>query len=156
MLQSRANSTAFLACQSFQRIIFEMVLKWNLHHHQLGYSMLVRQKQLRKALLLLLSVSDCKRVYTSLYFIITIFTRSVSLMWRSAMAWILQHLHYTQCLTNHGKLINHMFWSVSTKSWNRIVFLSCFVDLHWRISLAYTSKAWLIWKLLVLLSELGG
>ena len=28
--------------------------------------------------------------------------------------------------------------------------------MHWRISLAYTSRAWLIWKLLVLLSELGG
>jgi len=37
-----------------------------------GYSKLVRQKQLRKALLLvLLSVSDYKRVYTTLYFIIT-------------------------------------------------------------------------------------
>jgi len=35
------------------------------------YSKLVRQKQLRKALLLvLLSVSDCKRLDTSLYFII--------------------------------------------------------------------------------------
>jgi len=38
---------AYLACQSFQRRIFAMVLKWNLHHHQLGYSKLVRQKQLR-------------------------------------------------------------------------------------------------------------
>jgi len=35
------------------------------------------------------------------------------------------------------------------------VFLGSFVDLNWRISLAYTSKAWLTWKLLVLLSELG-
>jgi len=23
------------------------------------------------------------------------------------MAWILQHLHYTQCLINHGQLVNH-------------------------------------------------
>jgi len=76
MLQSRAKYTAYLACQSFQRIIFALVLKWNLHHHQLGYSKLVHQKQLRKALfLVLLSVSDYKRVHVSLYFIITIFTR---------------------------------------------------------------------------------
>ena len=100
--------TAFLACQSFHRRIFAMVLKWNLHHHQLGYSKLVRQKLLRKALLVvLLSASDYNRVYTSLYFIITTSTRSLSLMWRSAMAWILQHLHCTQRLINHGELINH-------------------------------------------------
>jgi len=62
MLQSRANDTAFLACQSFKRIIFAMVLKLNLHHHWMGYSKLMRQKQLRKALfLVLLSVSDYKR-----------------------------------------------------------------------------------------------
>ena len=40
----------------------------------MGYSKLVRQKQLRKALLLvLLSVNDYVRVYTSLFFIITNF-----------------------------------------------------------------------------------
>ena len=49
-----------------------MVLKWSLHHHQVTYSKLVRQKHLRKALLLvLLSVSDYKHLDTSLYFIIT-------------------------------------------------------------------------------------
>ena len=92
----------------FTARIFAMVLKWNLHHHQLGYSKLVRQKLLRKALLLvLLSTSDYKRVYTSLYFIITTSTRSLNLMWTSAMAWILQHLHYTQYLINREELINH-------------------------------------------------
>jgi len=33
--------------------------------------------------------------------------RSLNLRWRSAMAWILQHLHYTQYLINHGQLVNH-------------------------------------------------
>ena len=61
-----------------------------------------------KSVILLLSVGDYKRIYTSLYFIITTSTRSLSLMWRSAMAWILQHLHFTQYLINHGELINHI------------------------------------------------
>jgi len=42
---------------------FAMVLKWSFHHQWVGYRKLqVHQKQLRKTLLLvLLSVSDCKR-----------------------------------------------------------------------------------------------
>ena len=35
-------------------------------------------------------------------------------------------------------------------------FLISLVDLHWRISLDFTSRGWLPWKLLALLSELGG
>jgi len=35
-------------------------------------------------------------------------------------------------------------------------FLSSFADLNWRIYLACTSKTWSTWKLIVLLSELGG
>jgi len=45
-----------------------MVLKW------MGYSKLVRQKRLRKALIpVLLLVIDYKRVHTGVYFIITNF-----------------------------------------------------------------------------------
>jgi len=61
---------------------------------------------------------------------------------------------YTQCLFNNGQLV--LLWSGSSKSWSRIDFLSSFIDLHWHISLAYTTKDWLTWKLLVLFSELGG
>jgi len=65
------------------------------------------------------------------------------------MVWILRHLHSTQHLINHGQLINR---TVLIRFDLKI--LSTFVELHWRISLAYTSKAWLTWKLLLLLPEL--
>jgi len=42
-----------------------------------GYSKLVRQKNLRVLLLVLLSVSDCKRLDTCFYFIITNFHRDL-------------------------------------------------------------------------------
>jgi len=52
MLQARINHTVFVARQRYPRGVSSMVSKWSLHHHQVGYSRLVRQKQLRKALLL--------------------------------------------------------------------------------------------------------
>jgi len=52
MLHTGVSYTAFVARQRYQMGIFAMVLKWSLHHHYVGYSKLVRQKQLRKALLL--------------------------------------------------------------------------------------------------------
>jgi len=51
-----------------------MVLKGSLHHHYVGHSKLVGQKQPRKALvysLFLLGISDYKRLYISVYFITT-------------------------------------------------------------------------------------
>jgi len=49
-----------------------------------------------------------------------------------------------------------LLWSGSIKSWSRIGSFSSFIDLHWRISLTCTSKAWLTWKLLVQLFGIGG
>jgi len=116
----------------------------------------MRQKQLRKALLLvLLSVSDYKRVYTSSYFIVTTSTRSIKPQVK------VSHCRNSPEFTLYVWLImgnwqNILLWSGSTKSWSRIVFLRSFADLHWRITLSYTSQSWLSWKLLVLLSELRG
>jgi len=52
--------------------------------------------------LLLLSFSDYKRIDTSLYFMITNFQTDFKPQVKSAMAWFLQHLHYTQRLNNYG------------------------------------------------------
>ena len=154
MLQSRAKYTVFVACQSYQRGIFAMVLKWNLHHPQVWYSKLVRLKQLQKALTpCFLSVSDYKRVYASLYFIITNFYTELNPQVKVSHG---MHLHYTQYFINHGQLVNHTALIKFDCKLKSNGFLSSFVDLHWRIYLAYTSKASLTWKLIVLLSELGG
>jgi len=47
-------------------------------------------------------------------------------------------------------------WDAWTKCWSRKGYLNSFVDLHWSISLAYTSKSWLSWKFLVQRSEWEG
>ena len=60
----------------------------------------------------------------------------------------------TQRLINHGQLVKQWFDQVRLKA-DVIGSVSSVVDLHWSISLAYTSKPWLSWKLLVQRSELG-
>jgi len=70
MLQMTVSYTVFVARQSYLRNFCDGL--GSLHHHQVVYSKLVRQKQLQKALLLVLvSVSDSKCACTSWYFIIT-------------------------------------------------------------------------------------
>jgi len=72
MLQMTVSYTVFVARQSYLRNFCDGL--GSLHHHQVVYSKLVRQKQLQKALLLVLvSVSDSKCACTSWYFIITNF-----------------------------------------------------------------------------------
>ena len=51
----------------------------------------------------LLSVGDYKRLDTSLYFMITNFHMELKPQVKSAMAWIVLYLHYTQPLNNHGQ-----------------------------------------------------
>jgi len=64
----------FVARQNYQRGIFAMGLKLSLHHHQVRFSKLVHQKQLRNVLLLvLLWLVIAKRLDTRSYFIITNF-----------------------------------------------------------------------------------
>jgi len=50
MLLTRLSYTVFVARQNYQRGIFSMVLKRSLHCQWVGYSKLVHQKQLRRAL----------------------------------------------------------------------------------------------------------
>jgi len=71
---------------------------------------MVLKKQQRKALRLgLLSVNDCKRVYTSLYFIITNFHTALKPQIKVSHSVNCPgfSLYYTQCLINHGQLVNH-------------------------------------------------
>jgi len=42
--------------------------------------------------------------------------QEASLRWRSAMTWVLQHLHCTQLLSNHGQLVSILLGSGSTKA----------------------------------------
>ena len=73
MLQSRAKYTVFVACQLYQRNFCD-VLEMKFTSPLGVIQQACAPKQLGKALLLvLLSVSDNNRVYTSLYFIITNF-----------------------------------------------------------------------------------
>jgi len=91
--------------------------------------------------LLLLAISDYKRLYTSLYFIITNFHTVLkpqvevnhdmnSLAFTLYNVWLIMG----NCKT--------LVLSGSTNTWSKIDSLSNFVDLHGSISLAYTSKAW--------------
>ena len=73
MLQTRISNIVLVARQSNQRYIFAMGVKWILHRLW-QVTPMVRQKHLRKVLLpVLLSISDYKRLHTSLYFIVTNF-----------------------------------------------------------------------------------
>jgi len=121
MLQSRAKYTAFSACQSFQRIIFAMVLNRNFHHRQMGYSKLVCQKQLRKVLLLVYF----RLVFTSAYIQVWI---SLSPLPHGAASGGGQLWHESSSIsTIHnawlimGNWSTILLWSSSTKSWSRIV-----------------------------------
>jgi len=99
MLLSRAQYTVLWHAR-WDR--FEM--KWD------AARKLVRQKQLGKVLILVLpvlSVSDYKRVYTSLYFIITNFhmEHKPQIMVSHGMNSTAFTLH--TMLINHGQLVNH-------------------------------------------------
>jgi len=61
----------------------------------------------------------------------------------------------TQHLINHGQLVKQYFDQVQLKA-DVIGSIRSVIDLHYSISLAYTSKPWLPWKFLVQRSELGG
>jgi len=64
------------------------------------------------------------------------------------------HVHVWLIMDNWWTIV---LWSGSTKGWcNSLGSVSSLVNLHWSISLAYTSKAWLPKKYLVQLSELWG
>jgi len=89
-----------------------------------GYSNLVRQKHLRQALLLiLLSVSDDKRGYTSLYFIIPNFRTELNL---SHGMNSLAFAPYTMFANNVAIGTPYCFDQVQLK----VSFLCSFVDLH--------------------------
>ena len=82
-----------------------------------GYGKLVRQKQLRKALLLvLLSVSACKCIDTRLYFIITNFHREQTSVKRQPW-YECSSIHTVE---NVWLNMNTLLWSDSTKNWSRI------------------------------------
>jgi len=111
-----------------------MVFKWSLHHHQGGYSKVVRHKQLQTVwLLVLLSLRDYKRLSTRLYFISTNFHTELNLRLMSAMVWILQHLPCTGVGRGSeggiGPSLDFEMWRFLIKG---LAKKSCFLSFEWK------------------------